>query len=36
MKQQAKGQVVIGPRSAARDIDMTIPVPFPPDFPELM
>ena len=30
---QAKGQVVIGPRSAARDIDMTIPVPLPPDFP---
>ena len=30
---QAKGQVVIGPRSAARDIDMSIPVPLPPDFP---
>ena len=24
---------MIGPRSAARDIDMSIPVPLPPDFP---
>ena len=31
----AKAQVVIGPRSGARDADMTIPVPLPPDLPGL-
>ena len=28
-------QVLVGPRSGARDIDMTIPTPLPPDLPNL-
>ncbi len=28
-------QLLLGPRSAARDIDMAIPTPLPPDFPGL-
>ncbi|MEP5089295.1 MAG: beta-galactosidase [Paracoccaceae bacterium] len=31
----AEGQVLLGPRSAARTRDMQIPVPLPPDFPNL-
>jgi beta-galactosidase len=32
---ESKAQVLIGPRSAARDIDFNIPVPLPPAFPGL-
>ena len=32
---QAKAQVVIGPRSAARNEDMVIPSPLPPNLPDL-
>lgn len=32
---KAKSQVILGPRSAARDNDMTIPVPLPPAIPGL-
>jgi len=31
----ARAQVLIGPRTGARDIDMTIPTPLPPDMPGL-
>ncbi len=32
---RSQAQIVIGPRSAARDADMNIPVPLPPDWPGL-
>lgn len=32
---QADGQVVLGPRSAARNDEMAIPIPLPPNFPDL-
>ena len=31
----AEAQIVLGPRSAARNADMVIPVPLPPDMPDL-
>ena len=32
---ESESQVILGPRSAARDIHMTIPTPLPPDLPGL-
>ena len=32
---ESESQVILGPRSAARDTDMTIPTPLPPDLPGL-
>lgn len=32
---ESESQVILGPRSGARDIHMTIPTPLPPDFPGL-
>ncbi|WP_298986043.1 beta-galactosidase [uncultured Roseibium sp.] len=32
---ESKAEVVLGPRTAARNADMVIPVPLPPDMPDL-